>query len=68
LQCINIDSGDRDAIVGFLKSMRGHYGAFRFQFEGMAFPGCRFDSGTWPASGGPGPHSLSVPIKILRRT
>jgi hypothetical protein len=68
LDCTGISTAERDAIVGFFNSMQGRHRAFRFEFESMALPECRFDSDTGPEMvGGFGPHNLSVPIKILRR-
>jgi hypothetical protein len=68
LDCIGISTAERDAIVGFFISTQGRYGAFRFEFESMDLPECRFDSDTGPKMADSfGPHNLSVPIKILRR-
>jgi hypothetical protein len=47
--------------------MLGRFGEFGFEYAGVIHPKCRFDSDS-PSfvTYGPGRHSVTLPIKILR--
>ncbi len=67
IEYTGLNKADRDLLIGFFSEMKGRFGAFRFEFEKYIFPHCRFDSDTGPwIEGGPGPYSLTFPIKVLR--
>jgi hypothetical protein len=58
---------DLKTVVGFFLAMQGRFRAFRFEYSGLKYPVCRFESDTGPAmTSAPGPHSRTIPIRILR--
>ena len=67
VECTGLSRAERDLLMGFFMQMRGRFGSFRFEYGKIRFAECRFDSDTGPwMDGGPGPYSLTFPIKILR--
>jgi hypothetical protein len=57
---------DLRTVVAFFMAMQGRFRAFRFAYNGLSYPACRFESDTGPAlTSRPGPHSRSIPIRIL---
>jgi hypothetical protein len=68
VECVGVSAADKDALVGFFNQMQGRFRAFRFEHGAAVFAECRFDSDEGPATvGGPGPHNVTIRIKILSR-
>ena len=62
-----LTNDDLKTLVGFFLQMQGRFQAFRFEHNGIIYPECRFESDTGPAmTNAPGPHSRTIPIRILR--
>jgi hypothetical protein len=58
---------DLKTVVAFFMAMQGRFRAFRFEYGGLKYPECRFESDTGPATTtAPGPYSRTIPIRILR--
>jgi hypothetical protein len=66
IQCIGVSASDNQLLTGFFCRIRGRFGAFRFEYAGVAHPNCRFDTDSADfITERPGVHSVIFPVKIL---
>ena len=69
VECVGVSAADKDVLVGFFNQMQGRFVHSGLSTGAAVFAECRFDSDEGPATvGGPGPHNVTIRIKILSRT